>query len=71
MNKQAAFDEINRIQDEYIDELIRIINTPDYANLKAISFTSATGTGKTKMMSKLINKFPDYYFIITTLSKGQ
>ncbi len=71
MNKKDAFKEINMLQDEYIDELIRIINSPDYKNLKAINFTSATGTGKTKMMSKLINKFSDYFFIITTLSKGQ
>ncbi len=71
MTKQEAFDEINQIQDYYIDELINLINSPDYAMMKSIDFTSATGTGKTKMMSKLINRFPDYYFIVTTLSKGQ
>lgn len=47
------------------------MNNPNYESMKCINFTSATGTGKTKMMSKLINKLPDYYFIITTLSKGQ
>ena len=71
MTRTEAFAEINQIQDFYVDELISLINNPDYAVMKTIDFTSPTGTGKTKMMSKLINKFPDYYFIITTLSKGQ
>lgn len=71
VTKQDAFDEINRIQDEYVDELVDLINSSDYEALKSINFTSPTGTGKTKMMSKLINRFPDYYFIVTTLSKGQ
>ena len=71
MTREEAFIEINKTQDEYIDELIGLINNPDYEVMKSINFTSPTGTGKTKMMSKLINRFPDYYFIITTLSKGQ
>lgn len=71
MTRQEAFDEINSIQDSYIDELISIMHHPDYTMMKTIDFTSPTGTGKTKMMSKLINRFPEYYFIITTLSKGQ
>ena len=71
MTRQEAFDEINRIQDEYIDELILLMNDSSYDSIKMINFTSATGTGKTKMMSKLINKLSDCYFIITTLSKGQ
>ena len=71
MNKSEAFKEINNLQDEYVDELIRLINSSDYDSMKAISFTSATGTGKTKMMSKLIDKLPNHYYIVTTLSKGQ
>ncbi|WP_456110917.1 hypothetical protein [Roseburia inulinivorans] len=71
MTRQEAFDEINSIQDSYVDELINMINNPAYVMMKTIDFTSPTGTGKTKMMSKLINRFPDYYFIVTTLSKGQ
>lgn len=71
MTRQEVFEEINIIQDEYIDELIGMINSPEYETLKTISITSATGTGKTKMMSKLINRFPYVYFIVTTLSKGQ
>ena len=69
MTKQEAFDEINRTQDEYIDKLIKMI----YENnaFKTICFNSPTGTGKTKMMAKLINKMSDYYFIITTLSKSK
>lgn len=70
MTKTEAFDEINRTQDDYIDQLIQYIN--DQSNqMKVINFTSPTGTGKTKMMAKLINKLPDCFFIITTLSKGQ
>ena len=71
MTKQEAFNEINKLQDEYINELIKLMNNKSYNSMKMLNFTSPTGTGKTKMMSKLINKFPNYYFIITTLSKGQ
>lgn len=71
MTRKEAFAEIDRLQNEYIDELISYINAPEYLSMKNINFTSATGTGKTKMMSKLINRLPEYYFIITTLSKGQ
>ena len=71
--RELAFKEINQVQDFYINELIKMINSfePGYDVMKAINFNSPTGTGKTKMMSKLINQMPDYYFIITTLSKGQ
>lgn len=71
MTKQEAFNEINRTQDKYIEELVSLIESPEYENVRAISFTSATGTGKTRMMGKLIDRFPDYYFIVSTLSKGQ
>lgn len=71
MTKEEAFEEINKTQDFYVDELIKLISSPDYSSNKSLNFTSATGTGKTKMMSKLINRLPEYYFIITTLSKGQ
>ena len=71
MNKEEAFAEINHLQDEYVNELVRIMEDPDYQIMKAINFTSPTGTGKTKMMGKLINKFPKCFFIVTTLSKGQ
>ncbi|SES89045.1 Type III restriction enzyme, res subunit [Pseudobutyrivibrio sp. C4] len=71
MNRTDAFKEINSTQDYYVNELIQLINSPEYETMKRINFTSATGTGKTKMMAKLINKLPHFYFIITTLSKGQ
>lgn len=65
------FKEINKTQDEYIEELVDLLNNPNWKQMKRVNFNSDTGTGKTQMMSKLINKFPDYYFVITTLSKGQ
>ena len=73
MTRQEAFLEINRTQDQYVDELIERLEDRNYQDLKVINFTSPTGTGKTMMMSKLIDKLPDnkYFFIITTLSKGQ
>lgn len=71
ISKTEAFCEINQLQNEYVDNLISVINDPKYSLMKAINFTSPTGTGKTKMMSKLINHFPEYYFIVTTLSRGQ
>lgn len=71
MTRQEAFDVINNTQDAYIDELVSIIHSPEYEYMRTINFSSPTGTGKTKMMGKLINKFPNFYFIITTLSKAQ
>ncbi len=71
MTKEEAFKEINTTQDYYIDELINLFNSEEHKSFKVLNFTSATGTGKTKMMSKLINKLNNYFFIITTLSKGQ
>ena len=47
------------------------IEDPKSSSFMEINFTSATGTGKTKMMSKLMNLMPNYFFIVTTLSKGQ
>ncbi len=71
VNKVEAFSEINQLQDEYVNELVDLLNNPDYAMMKTINFTSPTGTGKTRMMGKLINRFPGSFFIVTTLSKGQ
>lgn len=72
ITKAEAFHEINETQDYYVNELINLINDSNMSYLKAINFNSLTGTGKTKMMAKLINRLSDkYYFIITTLSKGQ
>lgn len=71
MNKAEAFSEINQLQDEYVNELVDRLINPDYSMMKTINFTSPTGTGKTRMMGKLINRFPNMFFIVTTLSKGQ
>ena len=73
MTKLEALDEINKTQDYYVDRLVDIIKKIDnrFDNFKEIDFTSPTGTGKTIMMSKLINKLPDYFFVVTSLSKGQ
>ncbi len=71
MTRQEAFDEINKTQEYYVNKLVDLIHSSDYDAMKTIYFTSPTGTGKTKMMGMLINRFPKYYFIVTTLSKGQ
>lgn len=71
MTREEAFIEINKTQDDYVDQLIQYMNDPATAALKEINFTSPTGTGKTNMMVKLMNRLSDYYFIVTTLSKGQ
>ena len=71
--KKEALLEINQTQDEYVSELIRLIEKPDQtvSGLKEIDFTSPTDTGKTIMIAKLINRMADYFFVVTTLSKGQ
>lgn len=73
MDKTQALNEIDETQDFYVQKLINIIKGVDtkFEHLKEIDFTSATGTGKTVMVAKLINKLNDYYFLITSLSKGQ
>lgn len=71
MTREEAFKEINRTQDDYVDQLIQYMNDPATVALKEINFTSPTGTGKTNMMAKLMNRLSDCYFIVTTLSKGQ
>ena len=69
MTRGEAFKEINETQDFYVELLKdRIL---EESVLKEIDFSSDTGTGKTKMMCKLINRMPDYFFLVTTLSKGQ
>lgn len=69
--KETAFQDINETQDFYVNELITMMEDEHHKLLKQLNFTSATGTGKTKMMSKLINRFPNDYFIVTTQSRGQ
>lgn len=71
MTREEAFIDINKTQDDYVDQLIKYMDDPATAALKEISFTSPTGTGKTNMMAKLMNRLSDCYFIVTTLSKGQ
>ena len=71
MTKQEAFKEINETQDYYVNELLNKINSTSEDYMKVINFQSPTGTGKTKMMAKLMNLMPDVFFIVTTLSKGQ
>lgn len=69
--KKAAFKEINDTQEFYVDELIKALNDKNRDCFKTINFSSPTGTGKTNMMALLINKMPETYFVVTTLSKGQ
>lgn len=69
--KKHEIEIINKIQDKYIQQLIKIIN--DSSSLKEINFTSPTGTGKSKMIAKLINSEwgKQHFFVITTLSRGE
>lgn len=71
MTRKEAFKEINDTQEYYVDELIKKIDNNENKFFKSINFTSPTGTGKTNMMALLIKKCPQYFFLITTLSKGQ
>ena len=61
---------INSIQDKYINELIEFCTT--HPEREEINFNSPTGTGKTKMISKLINSTwgQQRFFIVTSLSRG-
>ena len=73
MTKKEALLDINETQDYYVSKLSDIITGIDdrFEDLKEIDFTSPTGTGKTIMVAKLINTLPNYFFVITSLSRGQ
>lgn len=71
MTKEQAFKDINETQKFYVDELVKALYDKNREIFKELNFTSDTGTGKTNMMALLLNKMPEKYFIITTLSKGQ
>ena len=70
-NKDEEIQYINELQDMYVDRLAEIIADAKQDTLKETNFTSPTGTGKTKMMSKLINKHPEWFFLVTTPSYAQ
>ena len=70
-NKSEEIQYINELQDMYVDRLAEIIADAKQDTLKETNFTSPTGTGKTKMMSKLINKHPEWFFLVTTPSYAQ
>lgn len=69
--KKQEIEIINQIQDRYVKQLIESINNSD--NLKEVYLTSPTGTGKSKMIAKLINSEwgKKHFFVITTLSRGE
>ena len=46
MTRQEAFDEINKTQDDYIDQLIDYVNDPANRSRKSIDFTSPRNNGK-------------------------
>lgn len=68
--KKREIQIINSIQNKYVKQLIKTLD--DSASVKEVFLTSPTGTGKSKMIAKLINS--DWgkkrFFVITTLSRG-
>ena len=62
---------INSIQNQYVDELIALIEAEENNIFKEANLTSPTGTGKTEMIAKLINRKPEWFFLVTTISHGQ
>ena len=71
MTLEDAFRQINETQDYYVHALKNLIENEHESYMKTYSFQSDTGTGKTKMMAKLIKLMPDYFFLITSLSKAK
>lgn len=68
--KKREIQIINSIQDKYVKQLIKTLD--DSASVKEVFFNSPTGTGKSKMIAKLINSEwgKKHFFVITTLSRG-
>lgn len=71
VTREEAYEEINYLQNYYVDKLATRILTEKVKELKHIYFTSDTGTGKTIMIKLLAQKLPQYYFVLTTLSRGR
>lgn len=70
MTYEEAFKQINETQDYYVDKLKKLIENNNESYMKTYSFQSDTGTGKTKMMAKLIKSMSNYFFLVTSLSKA-
>ena len=72
MDKKEQIKLINDIQNSYVEQLEKIIKrkveTKD--EFYEINFGSKTGTGKSIMITKLLNNCSDLFFMITTLSRG-
>lgn len=70
MTRSEWLEVINARQDMYVEQLSSLLNASIIK--KEINFNSPTGTGKTVMISKLINRLQSdkYFFLITTLSRG-
>lgn len=72
MDKKEQIKLINAIQNSYVEQLEKIIKrkveTKD--EFYEINFGSKTGTGKSIMITKLLNNCSDLFFMITTLSRG-
>lgn len=68
--KKREIQIINSIQDKYVKQLIKTLD--DSASVKEVFLTSPTGTGKSKMIAKLINSDwgKKHFCVITTLSRG-
>lgn len=69
MTKKEWINIISQRQESYSLELKRMIETDTLK--KEIFFNSPTGTGKTRMISLLMDNMDEsYFFLITTLSRG-
>lgn len=69
MTHEECFNQINERQNYYVDKMYQMICDKNDI-LREITLESPTGTGKTHMIAKLINKLPDYYFVITSPSRS-
>lgn len=70
MTHEECLNQINDRQDYYVNEMYKKLCDKNQDMYREITLESPTGTGKTHMIAKLINKLPDYYFIITSPSRS-
>lgn len=70
MTRVDEFKRINQLQNNYVNDLIAYMTNMENNYMKEVNFTSDTGTGKTNMIALLINKMPECFFVVTSLSKG-
>lgn len=72
INVEESVRELNQQQDKYVNQIVDRIHNVINGNIISsdIQIAAKTGSGKTKIIHKLVDKLPNFFFYCTTLSTG-